>query len=64
MLEVATHIFWQRLALFAGAFLIYDGYKDYKLNRNNKRALFRMLIGITTVIVDYIFLRSFGASIW
>ena len=63
MLETATHLFWNRAAVFFALFLIWDGYQDLKKNSEDKRALVRLIGGIITLVVDYIFLKSWGVNL-
>ena len=63
LLTDAQHTFWNRAALIASAYLIWDAYTDLKRNRRNRRAMVRMGIGIATLIIDFYVLKSYGANI-
>ena len=59
----SSHILFNRLALYAAVYLIWDAYQDLKKDNSDKRALVRLGIGVITFIVDYVFLKSWGVNL-
>jgi hypothetical protein len=68
MLELNQHIFWETVAVYSGAYMVITSIVLLNELKTQKKwiryILFSFLIiGVITIIVDNIFLKSFGINI-